>query len=97
MQYPIAVALVAASVPVILILCRAIGPGRAAPYAILGTFLILARTNPDDKIFGTITIDKLTVAGLSLALGVLLFDRKTLARARLHWVDGPMLLYIAAP
>jgi len=90
-------ALLVGCVPIIVALCRAIGPGRATRYAILGVYLLMPRYDPDEKLFGIFTFDKLTVAGLSLLIGVLFFDRKTLSRARPHWVDLPMLLYSISP
>lgn len=97
MQHPLAMAELVAAVPIILAFCKWIGPGRAAPYAILGAFLLLPRYDPDEKVFGIFLFDKLTVAGASLALGVLCFDRRSLAKLRFRWVDAPILLYIAAP
>jgi hypothetical protein len=97
MQFPIAMAVLVASFPIMLGLCWKMGPGRATPYVVLGAFLCLTRYNPDEKLLGFLTIDKLTIAGMTLILGVLLFDRKTPRKLRLSWVDAPVLLYTVAP
>ncbi len=86
-----------ASVPIILALCRLLGPARATPYAILGAYLLMPSYGVDDNPTVWFTFNKLTAPGAALLAGVLLFDRGALLRFRPRWVDLPMLACIVAP
>jgi hypothetical protein len=97
MEHPLAMSELLASVPIILALCRLLGPARATPYAILGAYLLMPSFGVDDNPTIWFTINKLTVPGAALLAGVLLFDRGALLRFRPRWVDLPMLACIVAP
>ncbi len=84
--------------PVVLILFRAVGPRRAVLVGLLGGLLFLppgrAMLGPPGFAF---PVDKWNVTGLALLLGVLIFDRRSLLRARPRWLDLPMAAYYLAP
>jgi hypothetical protein len=82
--------------PIVLVLVRVLGPRRAAAIAILGGYLFLPRF-ARWEILGTITIEKRHVPGLAFLAAVLLFDRRTLLKARPSWFDLPMLAFAVAP
>jgi hypothetical protein len=83
--------------PAVAILFRAIGPRRAAPIAVLAGFLLLPREAAPLTIFGTLTINKRTVSGLALLLGVLVSDPRALIRGRPRWLDLPMVAFVLLP
>jgi hypothetical protein len=97
MEHPLAIAQLVASVPILLALVRWLGPRRASAVGVLGVFLLLPRYGVVEDPDIVFTFDKVAAAGASLAAGVLLFDRRALARFRPHWVDVPMLAYVASP
>ncbi len=84
----------AAWVPVVVILFRAIGPRRAALIAVIGGLLFLPRIS---LVVRSIPFDKRTVTGLGLILAVALFGRRDLVRARPRWLDLPIVAFALAP
>jgi hypothetical protein len=79
---------------VVVILFRVLGPRRASTIAVLGGFLILPRYA---ALLDFPTIERRTIPGLALLLGVLLFDRRSLVHARPRWIDLPMALFVLSP
>ena len=84
--------------PIVVALFRAIGPRRAALVGLLGGLLFLptgqVRLGPEPFAF---PVDKWNVTGLGLLLGALIFDRRSLVRARPGRLDLPMALYYLSP
>ena len=91
-------AVLLAWLPVVVALFRAIGPRRAVLVGLLGGYLFLpvgqVMLGPSGFAF---PLHKFTATGLGLLLGALIFDRRTLLRARPGWLDLPMLGYYLAP
>ena len=84
--------------PVVVILFRVIGPRRAVLAAILGGLLFLPRGQVElGPAPFALPIAKWTVTSLGLILGVLIFDRRSLIRARPRWLDLPMAAFVLAP
>ena len=84
----------AAWIPLSAGLFRVIGPTRASAFAVVGGLLLLPRGT---ALLGPFPFDKRTAVGLGLALGILLFDRASIARFRPRWVDLPMLAVCLVP
>jgi hypothetical protein len=83
---------------IIPLLFRTLGPHRAALIAVFGGFLFLPTTDPRLEVGPwTIVVSKLITTGLAPLLGVLLFDRRTLLRARPGWPDLPIAAFVAWP
>jgi hypothetical protein len=91
-------AVLLAWVPIVVILFRAIGPARAVLVGLLGGLLFLpvgqVKLAPTTLAF---PVDKYNVTGLALIVGVLIFDRRSLMRARPHWLDLPMAAFYLTP
>jgi hypothetical protein len=76
----------------------AIGPRRAVLVGLLGGYLFLPATQVKLGLWGfPFPVDKYNVTGLALILGPLLFDLRTLLKARPSWLDLPMAAYYLAP
>jgi hypothetical protein len=83
---------------VVAILFRAIGPRRAVLVGTLGGFLFLPGHQVKLDLAGfAFPVDRYNATGLALLLGSLIFDRRTLLRARPGWLDLPMAGYYLAP
>ena len=87
----------AAWLPVVAILFRALGPRRAAPIAVLAAFLFLPREMAPLTAFGTLSINKRTVSGVALLLGLLVSDPGAFIRGRPRPVDLPMAAFVLLP
>jgi hypothetical protein len=85
-------------VPAVVILFRVIGPSRAVLVGLIGGLLFLpagqVELGPPGFAF---QVNKWNITGLGLILGVLLFDRRSLLRARAHWLDLPMAGFYLVP
>jgi hypothetical protein len=84
--------------PIVAVLFRAIGPRRAVLVGLLGGYLFLpvnqTMLGPSGFAF---PLHKFTATGLGLLLGAMIFDGRTLFRARPRWLDLPMAGYYLAP
>ena len=91
-------AVLLAWLPAVVILFRVIGPRRAVLVAILVGLLFLPSgqlgLGPAPFAF---PVSKGTVTGLGLILGVLIFDRRSLAPVRPRWLDLPMAAFTLDP
>jgi hypothetical protein len=84
------------SIPLIALLVRILGPRRAALCAILGGYVFLPKVFLD-FIPGRIGFGKPDAIAAGLVLGIVGFDRAALGRARLRWIDLPMLAWVLYP
>lgn len=82
---------------VVAVLFRRLGPARATPIAVFTAFLLLPRSSPCEPFFEMLSINKRTISGLSLLLGVLVADPRALLRGRPRLVDLPMIAYLLMP
>jgi hypothetical protein len=91
-------AVLLAWVPLVVVLFWAIGPRRAVLVGLLGGSLFLpdfvVRLGSSGFAF---PVNKWNVTGLALVLGVIAFDRRTLFRFRLRWLDLPMAGFYLSP
>ena len=87
----------AAWLPAVAIAFRVLGPRRAAPIAVLGGFLFLPREASPLSAFGWLSIDKRTVSGTALILGLLVSDPRALLRGRPRLLDLPMAAFVLLP
>jgi hypothetical protein len=84
--------------PVVAILFRVVGPRRASLIAVFAAFLFLPRDMyPPSKLFGIFSINKRSVSGAALLLGLLVSDPKALIRGRPRLVDLPMIAFVLLP
>ena len=83
--------------PLVAIAFRALGPRRAAPLAVIAAFLALPREASPLTLLGWVTIDKRTVSGVALLLGLLVSDPRALIRGRPRWLDLPMVAFLLLP
>jgi hypothetical protein len=97
MRLPFATIAFLAWVPAVLILFRALGPGRAAAVAVLGGHLFLPPGGAFPPPYNIAGSNKHTMTGLAIVLGVLLTDPRALWRARPRWADLPMAVFVASP
>ena len=98
MQHAIGQGILAAWLPIVLALFRAIGPARALPLALFGGFLLLPRWPECGwPVLGLVVLDKRTLTGLAIALWVACFDRARLSRFRPGLVDLPLLGLVLVP
>ena len=93
----IIIAAFVAWLPATAILFRMKGPRLAVVAAVLGGLLLLPRDSAILPVFGIFAINKRTVTGVSILLGILLFDWRTLLRARPKLVDLPMIAFVMEP
>jgi hypothetical protein len=84
------------SIPLIALLVRTLGPRRAALIAILGGYLFLPNVFLQ-LVPGRIGFGKPDAIAAGLVLGIVVFDRAALGRARLRWLDLPMLAWVLYP
>ena len=97
MPYSLAASISLAWVAVVPLLFRLLGPRTGLVVAFVGGYLFLPNTNDFPVVVpsrGLLPIDRTTVTGLGVLLGVLLVDRKAVARFRPHAADLPMLAYL---
>jgi hypothetical protein len=87
----------AAWLPVVAILFRVLGPRRASLIAVLAGLLLLPREAGDWLAFGTLTINKRTVSGVALLLGLIVADPRALLKSRPRPLDVPMWLFVLLP
>ena len=80
------------------LLFRACGPRRAVLFAVIGGFLLLPVGQIKLDLPGfDFPLDKWNVNGVAMLACCLLFDRRSLAKTRLQWIDLPMAAYYLAP
>jgi hypothetical protein len=84
-------------IPLVCILSWTQGMRRAVIVGVLGAFLVLPKVVLHFGPESILPVDKRTVSGVALLLGVLISDPQAFSRLRLSWLDGPMLLYLAHP
>jgi hypothetical protein len=94
----IALGVLAAWGPIVLAVFRAAGPRMGSLVGLLGGFLLLPRSPMAGWMeSGPLVLDKRTIPGLAVALGIALFDRRSLTRLRAAWVDLPALAFVLVP
>ncbi len=98
MNRPLILTVDLAGLALVPFLFRTLGPRRAVLIAIFGGLLVLPR-GAQVLALGpaTIELNKFLVSGLAVLLGVVLFDRRALLRARPDWLDLPMAACVASP
>jgi hypothetical protein len=85
-------------VPLVALLFMWKGPRVGVPTALFAAFLVLPRVSLE-----TVTppfggwINKLTVSGVALLVGILVSDSRTLLKARPRWYDLPMAAFVLLP
>jgi hypothetical protein len=94
MESKLAIAMIAAWIPLTAVLFRAIGPRNASLVGVFGGFILLPSVG---LVLGPVPFDKRVAIGLGLVLGILLFDRQALARFRPRWPDVFALAFAIDP
>jgi hypothetical protein len=84
-------------IPIVALLFRVLGPRRAILVAVLGGHVFLPDLKFDLPSPLSFPFGKPDSIGAGLALGLLLFETRTLLRARPRWFDLPMLAVVMCP
>jgi hypothetical protein len=93
----VAEAILIAWVPVVAALFRVLGPRRATLMGLIGGLLFLPPVGLQTPPPIVLQIVKVIVSGAGVALGILLFDRRTLLKARPRLQDGAMAAFVLYP